>query len=73
MHFPFDGSALTWERTFAQAVKVARRQRKLPPEHTPLGLWVRNQLTLVELGEVDGARAERLEQLARLGQPRRRR
>ena len=71
VHFPFDDKGLSWERTFAQAVKVARRQRRLPPEHTPLGLWVRNQLTLVELGEIDSARADRLEELAKIGQRRR--
>ncbi|MBL8953217.1 MAG: helicase associated domain-containing protein [Myxococcaceae bacterium] len=63
LDFPFDESAMLWERQFAQAAKRARRYKRLPPENTPLGKWVRGQLTLAELGALEPERAARLKSL----------
>jgi len=65
LSFPFDESAIVWERSFAQVAKLARRLKRLPPESTPLGAWVRGQLTLAELGALEPERVARLKALPR--------
>ena len=61
--FPFDEAALSWERSFAPVAAVAKRKKSLPPPQTPVGAWIRAQLTLAELGGLPQVRARRVREV----------
>jgi hypothetical protein len=65
LDFPFDETALTWERSFASVAATVKRRKRLPPASTPVGAWIRGQLALADLGALERGRTARLRELTR--------